>query len=273
MSELPLVSLVIPCLNRANFLVPTIESVLQQDYPNVECIVVDGGSTDGTIEVLRGYEGRVKWVSESDDGHADAINKGWHMCKGEILAWLNADDVWSGPNTVSQAIAFLEAHPAVDVVYGDCGSIDVDGNLVGMSYVREWDLEYAVEYCDHCIPQPAAFIRRRILEQVGWLDTNLIIMDRVLWYRIGLRGTLKHVPIVWAHGRRHPSFWHTNSYIVAADCVRIIRKFFDNPDLPANFLGMKGRAISNAYLRGMDYAWIGRHWKTGQSGWGHLRRR
>lgn len=262
MSELPLVSLVIPCLNRANLLVPTIESVLQQDYPNVECIVVDGGSTDGTIEILRGYEGRVKWVSESDSGHADAINKGWHMSKGEILAWLNADDVWSGPNTVSQAIAFLEAHPAVDVVYGDCGSIDVDGNLIGMSYLHEWDLEYAVEYCDHCIPQPAAFIRRRILEQVGWLDPTFTIMDRDLWYRIGLTGTLKHLPIVLAHARSHPSFWHTNSYIVAADCVRVIRKFFDNPDLPENFQGMKSRAISNAYLRGMDYAWIGRHWKT-----------
>ena len=90
MNELPLVSVVIPCLNRAQFLAPTIESVLQQDYPNLECIVVDGGSPDDTIEILRGYDGRIQRLSETDDGHADAINKGWQMSQGEILAWLNA---------------------------------------------------------------------------------------------------------------------------------------------------------------------------------------
>jgi glycosyltransferase involved in cell wall biosynthesis len=235
---------------------------MQQEYPEIECIVVDGGSTDETLEILKRYEGRIRWISEPDNGHADAIDKGWRMSKGEILAWLNADDLWQVPHAVGHAVSYLQAHPDVDVVYGQCGSIDPDGNLRGMSYLHEWDPVYAVEYCDHCIPQPAAFIRRRILEKVGWLDTNFIIMDRDLWYRIGLVGTIRHVPLLLAYARDHPSFWHSKSQVVAANCVQIIRKFFRTPDLPARFHRIKRRAISNSYLRGMEYAWIGRHWKT-----------
>ena len=91
--ESPLVSVVIPCLNRADFLIPTLESVLQQDYPNIECIVMDGGSTDGTTDILCRYDGRIEWKSQPDRGPSDAINKGWWLLGGEILAWLNADDV------------------------------------------------------------------------------------------------------------------------------------------------------------------------------------
>ena len=107
----PLVTVVIPCLNRANYLVSTLESVLQQDYPQIECIVVDGGSTDGTVEILRQYGKRIKWVSEPDKGHADAINKGWWMSKGEILSWLNADDLYVVSDAISKAVAYLQEEP------------------------------------------------------------------------------------------------------------------------------------------------------------------
>jgi len=226
MRELPLISVVIPCLNRAHFLVPTIESVLQQGYPHIECIVVDGGSTDGTLEVLKRYGGRIKWVSEPDNGHADAINKGWRMSKGEILAWLNADDVWAVPDAVSKAVEYLQAHPEVDVVYGDCGAIDAEGNLVSMSYLHEWDLGYAVEFCDHCIPQPAAFIRREILEKVGWLDVKFVSKkDHELWLRIGLAGNIRHIPIVLANARACPGYMAQQGDITAAACVALTKKF------------------------------------------------
>ena len=262
MKEHPLVTVVVPCLNREHFLVPTIESVLQQDYPYIECIVVDGGSTDGTIDVLKRYEGQIRWVSEPDNSAADAINKGWQMSKGEILAWLNADDIWAVPSAVSQVVEYLQTHPGVDVVYGDCGAIDIQGNLIGMSYLHKWDLEYAMEYCDHCIPQPAAFIRRSIIEKVGWLDTTLLFMDRDLWCRIGLVGKIEHIPVVLAHARRGPSYWDSKVHIAAENCVRITRKFYNLPDIPSSIRARKHRAISNSYLRGADYAFAkGRHWR------------
>ncbi|MDQ2974278.1 MAG: glycosyltransferase [Acidobacteriota bacterium] len=263
MSNLPLVSVVIPCLNRAHFLIPTIESVLQQDYPHVECIVVDAGSTDETVDILKGYGDRIKWVSEPDNGHADAINKGWRMAGGEILAWLNADDVWVAPEAVSTAVQYLNAHQEVDVVYGDCGEIDVHGTVVGMSYLQEWDLEYAVEHCDHCIPQPAAFLRRRIVEKVGYLDTdfNLSKKDHELWLRIGLAGTIHYIPVLLAHARSCPGYMSQRGDITASACLDLTRKFFALPGVPEKIRKKERRAISNAYLKGLDYAFAdGRHW-------------
>jgi glycosyltransferase involved in cell wall biosynthesis/2-polyprenyl-3-methyl-5-hydroxy-6-metoxy-1,4-benzoquinol methylase len=240
--------------------VPTVESVLQQDYPHIECIVVDAGSSDGTIEILKSYGDRIRWVSEPDNGQGDAINKGWKMSRGEILAWLNADDVWEVPGAVSRAVEYLRANPEAEVVYGDCGEIDSDGNVVGMSYLREWDLEYAVEYCDHCIPQPAAFIRRRILEKVGWLDPEIFKVDHELWLRIALAGEIHHLPTLLGHARnlKGMSF---DGLTAAPSCVQLTRKFFTLPNVPEALRKKKRRAVSNAFLRGIDYAWEGgRHW-------------
>ncbi len=257
----PMVSVVIPCLNRAHFLVPTIESVLNQSYPNIECIVVDGGSTDGTLEILKKYDARLHWISEPDNGHADAINKGWKISKGEILAWLNADDLWQVPDAISQAVDYLQKHPKTDVVYGDCGEIDEDGTHVGMSYVQDWDLEYAVLNCDHCIPQPSSFIRRSILEKVGWLDTNFYQKkDQDLWLRIGLIGKIEHLPALLGYARNQPGLSFDGRSAGPA-CVQVTRKFFSLPDIPEALKGKKKRAISNSYLRGMFYAWEGgRRW-------------
>ena len=259
-----LVSVVIPCLNRVHFLVPTIESVLNQNYPKIECIVIDGGSTDGTVEILKHYENRLRWVSEKDNGHADAINKGWKMSKGEILAWLNADDVWQVPDAVSHAVDYLDKHPEADVVYGNCGAIDEEGKRVGMSYLHEWDLGYAVEYCDHCIPQPAAFIRRSALEKVGWLDTAFLSKkDHELWLRLGLAGQIHYAPVLLASARSCPGYLSHRGDITARACVALTKKFFRHPGVPNELRNKKNRAISNSYIRGLEYAWTdGRKWGT-----------
>jgi glycosyltransferase involved in cell wall biosynthesis len=264
MTATPLVSVVIPCLNRAHFLAPTIESVVQQKYPNIECIVIDGGSTDGSHEILQQYESRIKFLSERDNGHADAINKGFRMSSGEILAWLNADDVWAAPNAVNVAVDYFNQHPEVDVVYGDCGAIDGEGRFTGLSYLREWNLAYAVEHCDHCIPQPAAFMRRKILEKVGWLDVSFISKkDHELWLRIGLAGQIQHIPYLLAHARACPGYMSERGDVTAEACVKLTKKFFTLPDVPNNLRSMQRRALGNAYLRGMDYAWQdGRYWRV-----------
>lgn len=261
-STLPLVSVVIPCLNRKDYLLATLESIFQQDYPRIECIVVDGASTDGTRDLLQQLNGKVQWISEPDQGNADAINKGFRMSKGEILAWLNADDLWIVPNAVTQVVEYFRSHPQLDLVYGDCGAIDADGKFIGMSYLHQWDLEYAVTHCDHCIPQPACFIRRRILEKVGWLDHRYVLMDRDLWYRIGLVGKIEYLPRLLAHARTEPSFWHSRSSRVAAECVEVIKKFYDQPEVPESLRRQKRRALSNAYLKAAEFAWIGKDFQT-----------
>ena len=264
-SDKPLVSVVIPCLNRAHFLVPTIESILQQDYPYVECIVVDGGSTDGTIEILKRYGDRIRWVSEPDNGHADAINKGWKMSKGEILAWLNADDVYAVPDAIRQAVTYFQTEGEIDVVYGDCGLIDEEGRVLsGISRPRPWDLEYSVRFCDHIIYQPSSFIRRRTLERIHWLDPSFTYgKDRDLWLRIGLHGKMKYAPVHFANERKCPGI-SQHGIRVSESCVKLTENFFRNPGLPRPYRSprFQRRALSNAYLVGSLYAWDGgRHVK------------
>src|SRR5450432_2410784 len=230
MTGTPLVSVVIPCINRAPFLRPTIDSALGQDYPQVECIVVDGGSTDGSLDILREYGDRIRWVSEPDRGHADAINKGWRLSRGEILAWLNADDLWIAPGAVSAAMSHLEAHPETDVVFGECEAVDLEGRFLAMSYGRDWDLEHAVVHCDYCIPQPTSFMRRSILERVGWLDEAFVSKkDHELWLRIGLAGRIERLPIVLARERIGPGYLAARGDITARACVQLTRKFFTLP--------------------------------------------
>lgn len=257
------ISVVIPCLNRAHFLKPTIESVLQQDYPNIECIVVDGGSTDGTLSILKSYKDRIKWVSEPDNGHADAINKGWRMSQGQIMAWLNADDLWAVPKAASQVVSFFQTHADVDVVYGDCGEIDIEGNLVRVMTPREWDLLRAVEYCDHIIFQPAAFIRRSILDQVGELDTAFYQKkDHEFWLRIGLASKIEYMPELLAHARNIKGLSY-DAKTAAPACIQVTQKFYALPNIPSQFKPKKRRAFSNSYLQGMKYAFLGGpDWKT-----------
>jgi glycosyltransferase involved in cell wall biosynthesis len=261
MSANPLVSVVVPSLNRAKYLIPTIDSILNQDYLNIECIVVDGGSTDESIEILKGYGDRIKWISESDNGHADAINKGWHMSEGEILAWLNADDLWNVPGTVSQVIEYFKMHPEVSLVYGECGRIDDGGTQTGMSYIHEWDLQHAVENCDHCIPQPAAFIQRNILEKVGWLDTDFKQKkDHELWLRIGMAGMIRKIPATLAYARKIKGL-SDDGKTMARSCVQVCRKFYSSPHVMSPIRRRKRRALSNSYLKGIEYAFSGgRHW-------------
>jgi glycosyltransferase involved in cell wall biosynthesis len=131
---LPLVSIVTPSFNQAPFLEETIKSVLEQDYPHIEYIVMDGGSTDGSIEIIKKYASPLEnfrhsihaWVSEQDQGQTDAINKGFARAKGDILAWINSDDTYN-PKAVGEAVLYLMENPDVAMVYADCNFIDEQG--------------------------------------------------------------------------------------------------------------------------------------------------
>jgi glycosyltransferase involved in cell wall biosynthesis len=198
-----LVSIVTPSYNQARFIEDTIRSVLSQDHPYIEYLVVDGGSTDHTTEIIRKYEDRVSWwVSERDQGQTDAINKGFARATGEILAWINSDDTYE-PGAVSAALQYLVDHPQVGMVYGDCNYIDENGRLIGKFDSRPTSYRRIRQGYNH-IPQQTMFFRADLWRQIGPLDPSFhYAMDYDLWTRISARSEIRYVPQTWANFRLH----------------------------------------------------------------------
>ncbi len=202
----PLVSIITPSFNQAAYLEATIQSVLAQDYPRIEYMIMDGGSTDGSMDVIRKYEGRLaSWVSEEDRGQTDAINKGFARAKGDILAWINSDDTYN-PGAISAAVKYLMAHPEVGMVYSDCNYIDEQGRVIGTFPAAQTDLPRLRRGYVH-IPQQTMFFRAKYWQQVGPLDpTFYFAMDYDLWTRMAAYTSFKYVRgQKWANFRIHRS--------------------------------------------------------------------
>jgi glycosyltransferase involved in cell wall biosynthesis len=199
----PLVSVVTPSYNHGRFIRQAIECVLNQTYPNIEYIVVDGGSSDETLDILQEYDSRITWISEPDAGQGDALNKGFARAKGEIHAYLNADDLWN-PNAVELAVGHLRAFPECDLVYGQAAIVDEDGEKRGYYNTAPYSFERLMY--DNCICQPAAFWRARIAHLVGPFDTHLYAaLDFDYWLRIDRAGGyIHHIPIPMASWRMYP---------------------------------------------------------------------
>jgi glycosyltransferase involved in cell wall biosynthesis len=204
-SFLPLVSIITPSFNQARYLEATIQSVLTQDYPYIEYIIVDGGSNDGTVDIIKKYESKLAWwVSEKDKGQTDAINKGFARAKGEILAWLNSDDTYE-PGAVSAAVKYLRDHSEVGMVYGDCNFINETGRVIGKFGAVQTSYHLLRQGYSH-IPQQTMFFRADLWKQVGPLDPSFYFaMDYDLWTRIAARSGIKYVPQTWANFRLHTS--------------------------------------------------------------------
>lgn len=196
-----LVSIITPSYNQGTFIEETIKSVLAQDYPRIEYIIIDGGSTDNTHEVLREYDDRLIWISERDNGQADAINKGFKRAKGEILCWLNSDDTYE-LGAVSKAVDFLNSHPDVMMVYGEGNEIDEKGVLLRrFPTSKRYDLTALIHVCDYML-QPTTFFRKTIFDKIGMLDTELRwCMDWDLWIRIGRHFEVAHIDYLFANSR------------------------------------------------------------------------
>jgi glycosyltransferase involved in cell wall biosynthesis len=210
--NLPLVSIVTPSFNQARYLESTLRSVLDQEYPNLEYILVDGGSTDGSLDIIRRYSDRLAWwISEKDHGQTDAINKGLAHANGEILAWLNSDDTYE-PNAVRQAVSFLQDHPDVGLVYGDANFIDENGRVVGRFPAAQTNYQRLRQGYVH-IPQQSAFWRADLWRKVGPLDPSFYFaMDYDLWVRLAALAPLRYHPRAWANFRLH-----TQGKTIAAD--------------------------------------------------------
>jgi glycosyltransferase involved in cell wall biosynthesis len=248
LSNLPLVSIVIPTFNQARFLESTIRSVLEQGYPSTEYILVDGGSTDGSIEIIQRYAHRFAWwVSEKDGGHADALNKGFSHAKGEILAWLNSDDTYY-PGAISEAVASLQAHPEVGMVYGDADLTDANGKVIGRFASQQTDYRKLLRGSVH-IPQATTFFRADLWRQVGPLSLSLFFaFDYDLWVRLAKVSKLLHVPRKWATFRLHDE---GKSILNDDRCY---------PDMLKVYARERGGGLSWLYFRAkirhLAYAWL-----------------
>jgi glycosyltransferase involved in cell wall biosynthesis len=198
----PLISVVTPSFNQAKYIEQTLLSVLNQDYPNIEYIVIDGGSKDGSQEIIKRYADRLAyWVSEPDRGHQDAVNKGFRKAKGEILAFLNSDDLYMA-GAVREAVEALAAHPEAGMVYADGLMVDSEGRLLDPHHYRTFDVLELL--CNDVLLQPTVFMRREVLEEVGGLEEKYpLIFDHVLWVRIASHHPIVHVPSFWAVERTH----------------------------------------------------------------------
>lgn len=205
------ISVITPSFNQARFLEATIKSVLSQNYPNLEYLIIDGGSRDDTLNILKRYSDKLCWLSEPDNGQAHAINKGFKKSTGDIVAWLNSDDIYL-PDTLCYVANFFKQHPEVDVVYGDYHLIDLQSRVLLRKKEIPFDyniLLYGLDY----ISQPTTFFRSRIFEQVGYLDENLHYgLDWEYWLRIAIHGgKFAHLPCYLAATR-----WHTNAKTLVA---------------------------------------------------------
>ena len=202
-ADLPLVSIVTPSFNQAAFLEATIRSVLEQEDARIEYIIIDGGSTDGSVDIIKRYADRLAyWVSEPDRGQTDAINKGFARASGQVLAWLNSDDLYR-PGALREAVAFLQANPQAGMVYGDADFIDADGRVVGKFPAAQTDLARLRRGYVH-IPQQAAFFRGDLWRRVGPLDPSFYFaMDYDLWVRLAAEAPLVYLPRPWAAFRLH----------------------------------------------------------------------
>lgn len=201
-TDLPKVTIVTPSFNQAEFLEETIKSVLNQTYPNIEYIVVDGGSTDGSVDIIKKYEDKLAWwVSEPDNGQSDAINKGFAKATGDVYNWLNSDDILY-PDAVKIAVHFMQKYPKNEVVYGDRIVIDNNGRIIDVfepvSVSRKM-AKFALR-----IPQETTFFSARIWKKVNGLNESLhFVMDSDLWMRLMKETSFLHIPFFIAAYRNH----------------------------------------------------------------------
>lgn len=244
----PLVSIIIPSLNQGQYIGFTIESILQQTYSPIEVIVVDGGSTDSTLDVLQRYNDVIKWFSEPDEGQVDAIEKGVNLSKGSIIAWLNSDDTYF-PYAVERAVKAFYIYPGAGAVYADANFIDENGKFLAPYLSLPFDLNYQF-YKPNPIPQPSTFMRRDSYLRVGRLNRKLhYVMDYELWFRLGLREGMQRISDVWSNYR----WWADSKTTKDApkfyeEILEVLAWVFEREQLDTQFLAERDRIFCAAHL-------------------------
>lgn len=254
MSETPLVSIVTASYNSGDYIEAAIRSVEAQDYPNIEHLVIDGASTDGTVDILGKYDGRVLWTSEPDKGQSDAINKGFARARGEILGWLDADNVYE-PGAVREAVQRLVRERETGMVYGGVYDVDESGRIEREYMPPEFTLADFLLYHEfNFIPPSSVFIRRGVLERAGYLDSDLhYTMDFDLWLRVGLVAEVRRVESFWSRFLlRDTSKTGSRMDMFGWDILTVMQRFFERGDLPESVRKNERRIRARLYQHAAD---------------------
>ncbi|HPS61497.1 MAG TPA: glycosyltransferase family 2 protein [Bacteroidales bacterium] len=236
MGNVTKISVVTPSFNQAGFIERTVQSVLSQDAGvPVEHLVIDGGSTDGTLEILGRYTGKIHWISEPDRGMADALNKGFFMATGDVTGWLNSDDTYL-PGTLRKVTEFFDAHPDVDWLYGNCRMVDASDREI-RGWITAYKKHSARKYrydkllVENFISQPAVFMRTKAFKEAGPVDLTLpTAMDYDLWLRMARNSRPGHITDDLACFRVHGKSISARNYrLQFAEQYRIHKRYDHNP--------------------------------------------
>ena len=251
--QLPLVSIITPAYNRADYLEEVILSVLNQGYPNIEYIVLDDGSIDNTVDLLKKYTNRIFWETQKNIGETLTVNKGINKAKGEIIGIVNSDDPLL-PGAIKEIVQMFQEQPDLFVIYPDWNMIDAEGHLIETISTYEYDYKNMVRW-HHCIPGPGTLFKRELIISLGGRDPSFrFVADYDFWLRAGLIGPFARIPKILATFR-----WYAGGVSsaskgkeMAEEHIRLVNKIFFLPNLPINIKKLKNEAYSSAnYVAGV----------------------
>jgi len=227
-SDFPKISIVTVSLNQGEYIESNIISVLEQNYPNLEHLIIDGGSTDDTLEILKKYDTKLNWVSEPDNGQSHALNKGFKKATGDIVGWVNSDDKLY-PGALEKVSSFFVKNPNAVGVVGDLAMINECGEVTEVLKSRSYDFHYLVNKALG-ITQASTFFNRRVFDEIGYLDESLnFVMDRDLFIRVTSLGDIIYIPEILAQFRIQPqSKTSLGTHKFCRELVGVRRKYGAN---------------------------------------------
>lgn len=261
LSEQPLVSIIVPSFNQGKYIGDTLDSILSQDYRPLEIVVVDGGSKDETVDVLKAYSHHpeLKWTSEPDNGVVHAVNKGFTRVTGEIAAIQSSDDMYA-PNVISRVVDEFRNSASTGLIYGDSIKTDATGGVILKQPTSDFSLQNLFEV-KTWIPQPSAFFRRELLDTVGgWDDSIPYAPDTDLWIRIAFRTDVVKIQDFLSFRRMHEEQRDTQAARVARDYAKMIEQ---SPDIAAADPKLRRAAHASKYMFRVRYNSTGSDWYAG----------
>jgi len=243
-SGAPLVSVLTPSYGQARWLEDNLRSVEAQTYPSIEHVVMDGGSTDGSVGILesRSRDGLI-WASQPDEGQSDAINRAFARSSGEIIGWLNSDDAYFSSDVVARAVEVFENHPEVGVVYGHAALVNAEGTVLQVMWTPSFARTVLRAYDLIC--QPTVFVRRSVLGREHFVDPSLdYMMDWELWLHLGRRTRFQRLDMIVAIDRHHLQRKSYTRLDLAAHDKALIGQRYRIPRLASNLILTKGVKVA-----------------------------